>query len=173
MRQELRGDVGRAERPVMQLSFPRQLRLRRQADFDRVFQRRMIAADRALIVHADANSLPHPRLGLSVSRKVGTAVARNRWKRLIREAFRLSQHELPGGLDLVVRPQAGAEPALETIRRSMVELAWRLARRLRRPPDTPMAQSTKQPTSERALPRGRRGRGPGDAGRRPRRGKPL
>jgi ribonuclease P protein component len=130
------GLTGRPKKTAMQWTFPRHLRLRRQAEFDRVYQRRMTAADRMLIVHADASSLPHPRLGLSVSRKVGSAVVRNRWKRLIREAFRLAQHDLPKGIDLVVRPQAGAEPALEELRRSLTALAWRLARRLHQPRTT-------------------------------------
>jgi ribonuclease P protein component len=140
----------------MQWTFPRHLRLRRQADFDRVYQRRVTASDGLLIVHADASTLPHPRLGMSVSRKVGSAVVRNRWKRLIREAFRLIQHELPRGVDLVVRPQAGAEPALEAIRQSLKELAWRLARRLRRPTPPPMAGKVKKTMTS---PSSRRGRG--------------
>jgi ribonuclease P protein component len=56
------------------------------------------------------NGLPHPRLGLSVPRRVGTAVVRNRVKRFIREAFRLSQHDWPRGYDVivVVRPHETA-----------------------------------------------------------------
>jgi ribonuclease P protein component len=46
--------------------------------------------------------LPHPRLGMSVNRKVGNAVRRNRIRRLIRESFRLMQHDFPAGYDLVV-----------------------------------------------------------------------
>jgi ribonuclease P protein component len=116
----------------MSARFPAHLRIRRQADFDRVYQARVYAADDVLIVNGAANALGPPRLGLSVSRKVGGAVVRNRWKRLIREVFRLTQHELPGNVDLIVRPQRGAEPDFQAISRSLPALARRIARRLDR-----------------------------------------
>lgn len=48
------------------------------------------------------NGLGWPRLGLSVPRRTGTAARRNRMKRRLREAFRLMQHDLPVGYDIVV-----------------------------------------------------------------------
>lgn len=110
--------------------FPPELRIRKQADFDRVYEARAYAADDVLVVNGCSNGLAHPRLGLSVSRKVGNAVARNAWKRRIREAFRQCGELLPAGIDLVVRPQRGAACDFQAIVRSLPALAQRVARRL-------------------------------------------
>src|SRR5947209_14390597 len=106
--------------------------LRRGSDFRRVYERRRSASDAWLIVYACPNGLPHARLGLSVSRKVGGAVRRNRLRRLYREAFRLTRADLPTGLDLVLIPRGTDEPRLEDLRRSLPVLAHSLARRLAR-----------------------------------------
>jgi ribonuclease P protein component len=115
---------------MLESQFPREARLRRQADFQRVHQTDVFAADDTLVVRAAVNDLPLTRIGISLSRQVGNAVVRNRWKRLTREAFRLNRNELPTGLDLVVRPRRGATPELSSIQRSLRHLVPRLARRL-------------------------------------------
>jgi ribonuclease P protein component len=113
------------------LRFPAHLRLKKPADFKAVYDRKKSAGDELLIVYAAENGLPHPRLGVSVSRKVGGAVVRNRYKRLFREAFRLTRPDLPAGVDLVLipRPQAG-EPTLERLKASLVKLAHLAAKKL-------------------------------------------
>jgi ribonuclease P protein component len=85
-------------------------RLSRSAEFERVYRQGRSTANRHLVLYAFPNqSTEAPRLGLSVSRKVGGAVERNRVKRLLREAFARAQDGLSPGQDLVVvaRPQAG------------------------------------------------------------------
>ena len=77
-------------------------RLHGSRAFDSVFAAKARRRLGPITVCGKPNGLPHCRLGLSVSRKVGSAVVRNRLKRLFREAFRLSQHDLPAGYDLVV-----------------------------------------------------------------------
>ena len=109
-----------------------QFRIRRREDFQRVYGRRCSASDPCLIVLGCENDLEYCRLGLSVSRKFGNAVARNRWKRLVREAFRLARPRLPQGLDLVVIPRAGKDVDFESISRSLTPLANCVARRLKR-----------------------------------------
>lgn len=108
--------------------YPKRLRLLRASDFDRVFATRSTAADASLVLHGAANDLEHARLGLVVSRRLGGAVERNRWKRLLREAFRLKQNELPP-LDLVCIPRGQCPPSLETLEASLLQLAERIARR--------------------------------------------
>jgi ribonuclease P protein component len=105
-------------------------RITRGADFQRAYQRRLTAGDDRLLVFVFPNRLPHPRLGLSVSRKVGGAVVRNRWKRCIREAFRLAREQLPCGIDLVVIPRPEAVPTTIELQESLVRLAKRASRRI-------------------------------------------
>jgi len=116
--------------PMGDQRFRPEYHIRRQADFQRAYGRRCTASDSTLLLFACANDLPYSRIGLSVSRKVGNAVVRNRWKRLIREAFRLTRERLPTGIDLVVIPRRGATPELILMQESFTRLTAQLARKL-------------------------------------------
>lgn len=115
----------------MDQRFLSQYRLVRQADFDLAYQERRSASDEIMLVFVCNNKLPYSRIGLSVSRKVGNAVIRNRWKRLLREAFRLVREELPIGIDLVVVPRPSLTPQLAQLQESLIHLVGRAARKLR------------------------------------------
>src|SRR5204863_5994935 len=103
--------------------------LRRPSNFERVYQRRRSASDNWLIVYGCENGLPHLRLGLSVSRKFGQATHRNRLKRLYREAFRLTRHEMPVGLDLVLIPRTAEAPPLAELKQALPRLVGQVARK--------------------------------------------
>jgi ribonuclease P protein component len=104
--------------------------LRLTKEFRRVYDRRRSVSDHFLIVYGCENGLPYLRLGLSVSRKVGQATVRNRLRRLYREAFRLSKHEMPAGIDLVLIPRRPDEPTLEQLRQALPRLVRQLAKKL-------------------------------------------
>ena len=87
---------------VRRYSFRPAHRLRLPREFAAVYDAKVRESRGPLTVYALPNELGHPRLGMSVSRKVGNAVRRNRIRRLIRESFRLLRHDLPKGYDLVV-----------------------------------------------------------------------
>jgi ribonuclease P protein component len=88
--------------PTRRYLFRHRQRLHGNLAFAAVFDARLRKAAGPITVCGRPNGLDYHRLGLSVPRRVGPAVARVRIKRRLREAFRLSQHDWPGGYDLVV-----------------------------------------------------------------------
>lgn len=88
------------------------------------------------MVFAMKNELAHPRLGLAVGRRVGGAVVRNRFKRLIRESFRMIQHEFPmvgeTSVDLVVTVHPHEPLEQREYQRLLGELVAMLVPRLER-----------------------------------------
>lgn len=106
--------------------------LRKAQEFQAVYDRRRSSADSTLIVYARANGLPHSRIGLSVSKKFGQAVQRNRIRRLLREAYRLTKETFPTGYDYVFIPRPLDEYTLEGFRRAMKKLIPQTVRRIAR-----------------------------------------
>jgi ribonuclease P protein component len=88
-------------------SLARFQRLRDPRDFERVYAARQAVHTRSLVLFACPNGLSFARLGVSVGKKHGGAVRRNRIKRVLRAAFRLSRHLLPPGNDYVLVPRRG------------------------------------------------------------------
>jgi ribonuclease P protein component len=107
----------------------RRRRLSRSGEFDRVYREGSSHANRFLIVYSfprSEGSAAEARLGVSVGRKVGGAVQRNRLKRALREAFWGLEDELPGAHDfvLVARPEISAlweREGAEGVRRALSE----------------------------------------------------
>lgn len=134
------------------LSFGRAQRLRGRGSFKVVMEGRARSDAAEISVHARPNDAAHSRLGISIGRRVGTAAARNRIKRLLREAYRLSQHELPqdapAPYDIVVVVRPHPPRTLDAYRTALAEAMRHL-------------HSTWQKRSNRRLPREERPSQPG------------
>ena len=97
---------------MVKSSFGKNKRLLKEAEFRRVLDVRARSGNGLFTVHAAANELDYSRLGISVGKACGSAVVRNRLKRLLREAFRLNQGSIAAGYDYVVIVRAGWHKAV-------------------------------------------------------------
>jgi ribonuclease P protein component len=112
--------------PELRHTFPPTHRLGGRINFAQVFDARVKESRGPLTIYALPNDLTHPRLGISISRRVGNAVKRNRIKRLLRESFRLMQHDLPRGYDFVVVVRPHETLILAEYQKILLALALKL-----------------------------------------------
>ncbi len=92
-----------------EFTFSRSEKLRRTADFDRAYSEGKRIVSSSLVLFFFHSPSEKTRLGVSVSKKIGKAVVRNRVKRLLRETFRLNKHELRKGYDILLVARRGVE----------------------------------------------------------------
>jgi ribonuclease P protein component len=100
--------------------------------FGRVYRARVNHRAGPLLVWARPNGLEVVRLGMSVGRRAGGAVRRNRIKRLLREGFRLDQHGWPRGYDVVVGVAAHEPLPLQRYRELLEQAVQDLHQRWQR-----------------------------------------
>ncbi|MGL5048543.1 MAG: ribonuclease P protein component [Shewanella sp.] len=111
-------------------TFSRELRLLTPAQFKSVFSNPIKASSAEITLLAIPNSEQHPRMGLTVAKRyVKRANQRNRIKRVIRDSFRLNQHDIPH-LDIVVLVRNGVMEMENAEINKLIEKLWRkLSRR--------------------------------------------
>ena len=126
------GRGGSASRSDPDRRFPRSSRLTSRRQFLEIYDRGRKVISDSFVLFAMPNDLGRCRLGITVTRKVGTAVRRNRIKRRVREVFRLHRSSLSPGLDLVVNARSAldATPVPELEAEFMARFE-QLARRFR------------------------------------------
>ena len=116
---------------LMDQRFGRKERLRKRAEFQKVFHEGKVFSNDQIILYALLNSTKISRLGITAGRKFGNAVKRNRLKRIFREAFRLNKHLLYRGVDLIIIPRTDfTDLTLKSIEDKFKELLIQINKQL-------------------------------------------
>ncbi len=112
--------------------FSEKERLRKRREFQKVFKEGKVFSNDQIIVYALLNSGEISRLGITVGRKFGNAVKRNRLKRILREAYRLNKQLLHRGVDIIVIPRSGfSDLTLKSIEEKFKNLLIQIDRKFR------------------------------------------
>jgi len=133
---------------LTRLFFRKSQRIVSREDFDKVLSGKCFVCKEMFRLYGAKNDLDMPRFGISVSKSVGNAVVRNRFKRLGREAFRRHQHEIPPNFDYIliitqkkpnnrarntkIAPQSGVGPQFKDIEGSFLTMVQALSKKLAR-----------------------------------------
>ena len=109
-------------------AFPKKYRLGQNEEFKAVIARRRRFSDNVLALYVAANGRKYSRLGVSVGKAAGNAAVRNRFKRLVREVFRLNREQIPAGFDYVTIASSKAvkELTFEKAKESFLNLAGKV-----------------------------------------------
>lgn len=113
--------------------FPRHYRIVRGAEYRSVYDTGLKLHSERFVLFGKENTLGHHRLGITVSRKIGSAVVRNRVKRLLREIFRKSISAIPNTIDIVVNAKRGSvQGGYDDLRKEFLSMTERLCMKLER-----------------------------------------
>jgi ribonuclease P protein component len=109
-------------------SFPKKARVLRNGQFQKIMRAGTKLPGSHILIHYYTRRSELPKLGITVSKKHGKAHERNRFKRVIREAFRSCQHMLPRGIELNVMPLAKTQCTIDpsTVEKDFLLLATRV-----------------------------------------------
>lgn len=122
-----------SETKKKKFSLGRDERIRLSGEIARIFEKGVSVSDRCISIIALPGDHGWSRLAVGVSKRWGNAVRRNRLKRLLREAFRLTKHDIPQSFDLMVMPRLGVDKmTLEAAMSSIKKLTQKLADRVSR-----------------------------------------
>jgi len=117
------------------LGFPSRMRVRLDRDFRRAYAARLRRDLGFASMLASVNGCTHARLGISIPRRVGNAVKRNRIKRLLRESFRLEQQHMPVGVDFILQIRPHETAVLAVYRAALLQHATLLGALALKAPD--------------------------------------
>lgn len=95
----------------MKYCFPKFIRLRKRSQYQRLASQSKRYVGNWVIIEVCLNQNKRTRLGITVSKRFGKAHERNRFKRIVREAFRLALDQLTNGIDINIRPLSSAKKA--------------------------------------------------------------
>lgn len=103
-----RGDIKKQSLNHIRYKYSKKMRLRTRGQYKRALQNAYKFNGRWIIAQLSLTNHPLPRIGITVTKRFGKAHLRNRFKRIVKEAFRLSQHSFTYSFDLIIRPRTEA-----------------------------------------------------------------